>query len=578
MYCDSLTLAAVASELRLLLLGGRVQEVLAVDRWAIGFEVYAPSPSTAPETDSESAEPRAAGHRHYLLISADPSEGGRIHLVSHKLRRGQDTPSPLLLRLRKSVQGTRVSQVSQPPHERIVHLTFSGPDAALTLIVEAMGRLCNILLVEEDGTILECMRRVTSQQSRYRVVLPGHPYAPPPPQQKAIAADLTPGRLTQLLNADQGVAPLWQKLVAAVTAVSPLLAREVVFRATGDPLASTGDPHRVFDHLQELQGLPQSGLWQPCLGMEEGRPVAYAPYLLTHQPAFERRPSISAAMSEYYARRSGTDPYAAAKQRVSLLIERAQDRLMRKKQSLQRSSPPDETIATLRRKGELLFTFAHEIAPRRTSITLGLEGEAALSIELNPRLTAVENAQEYFHRYEKARAAAAEVPALVAAVDEELAFLQQLETDLDLAGDQPGIAEAEAALAQAGYLPKPPRSKPVPSAPLQVTSVDGFTIWVGRNSWQNEEVTFKMGSARDLWLHADGVPGAHVIVHTEGREVPESTLVQAAQLAASHSAARGNSSVRVAYTLRQNVRRAKSGRPGQVYLSSHKTLVVRTGI
>ena len=108
--------------------------------------------------------------------------------------------------------------------------------------------------------------------------------------------------------------------------------------------------------------------------------------------------------------------------------------------------------------------------------------------------------------------------------------------------------------------------------------MDGFAIWVGRNSWQNEEVTFKMGSARDLWLHADGVPGAHVIVRTEGREVPESTLVQAAQLAASHSAARHNGSARVAYPLRQNVKRARSGRPGQVYLTSHKTLLVQTDV
>jgi predicted ribosome quality control (RQC) complex YloA/Tae2 family protein len=282
-------------------------------------------------------------------------------------------------------------------------------------------------------------------------------------------------------------------------------------------------------------------------------------------------------MSEYYERRIGPDPYAAAKQRVALLIERAQERLLRKNQSLQRSTPADGTIAELRRKGELLFTFSHAIAPRQTAVILGVEGEAPLSIELNPRLTVVENAQEYFRRYEKARAAAAEVPALIAAVDEELAFLHQLENDLDLALDHPGIAAVEAALAEAGYVPKPPRSKPIPLAPLQVTSADGFTIWVGRNSWQNEEVTFKMGSARDLWLHADGVPGAHVIVRTEGSEVPESTLVQAAQLAASHSAARGISSVRVAYTLRQNVRRARSGRPGQVYLTGHKTLVVRTG-
>lgn len=576
MYCDSLTLAAVASELRLLL-GGRIQEVLAVDRWALGLEIYAAATFSEPAPVEAPSETKAAGQRHYLLISADPAEGGRIHLVSHKLRRGQENPSPLLLRLRKSVEGMRLTSVWQPPHERILHLAFSGADETLTLIVEAMGRLSNIILVEEDGTILECLRRVTSHQSRYRVVLPGHPYMPPPPQQKALASELTANRLTELLCEDQDEAILWKKLVAAVRGVSPLLAREVVFRATGDLASPSVDPRRVLACLLELQGLAQSGLWQPCLAMEEGQPVAYAPYLLTHLPQYERRASISAAMSEYYERLTGTDPYAAAKQRVSQLIESARERVTRKKQSLQRSSPADGAIADLRRKGELLFTFPHRVAPRQTRVSLGLEGEPVLSIELDGKLTAVENAQEYFRRYEKARAAAAEVPALIGEVDEELAFLEQLETDLHLALDQPGIAAVEVTLAEAGYLPKPPKSRPVPSAPLQVTSVDGFTIWVGRNSRQNEEVTFKLGSARDLWLHAEGVPGAHVIVRTEGREVPEATLRQAAELAASHSAARERGSVRVAYTLRQNVRRARSGRPGQVYLSAHKTVVVRSG-
>lgn len=573
MFCDSLTLAAVASELRSLL-GGRVQEVLSVDRWALGLEIYAAAATLGPVDGA--SEPKAAGQRYYLLISADPSEGGRIHLVSYKLRRGQENPSPLLLRLRKSVEGMRLTRVWQPPHERILHLAFSSADETLTLIVEAMGRLSNIVLVEEDGTILESLRRVTSHQSRYRVVLPGHPYSPPPPQQKARAAELTSGRLASLLGSVQDEPLLWRRLVATVRGVSPLLAREVVFRATGDLASPSADSRQLLDCLLELQGLAKSGDWQPCLAMEQGQPVAYAPYLLTHLATSEPRPSISAAMADYYEQRTGADPYAAARKRVSLLLESARERLIRKKSSLLRSSPADGAIADLRRKGELLFTFPHRVAPRQALVTLGVEGEPALSIELNPELTATENAQEYFRRYEKARAAAAEVPNLVGEVDEELAFLEQLETDLDLAEDQPGIAAVESTLAEAGYLPKPPKSRPMPSAPLQVISVDGFTILVGRNSRQNEEVTFKLGSARDLWLHAEDVPGAHVIVRSEGREVPQTTLIEAAKLAASHSAARHNGSARVAYTLRQNVRRARSGRPGQVYLTSHKTLVVQT--
>jgi len=556
-YCDALTLAAVVDELRHKLLGGRIQDVLAVDQWSIGLEVY------------------ANRQRQYLLLSAQPEEGGRLHLVPHKLRRGLAAATPLLLRLRKRAKGAHCAGITQPPHERLVQFVLEGPESPISLVVETMGRLSNILLLEADGTILECVKHVPATQNRYRVLLPGRPYVPPPPQQKPSVGSLTPGHLAKLLEKEPGVA-VWRGLVAAVRGVSPLLAREVAFRATGDSEAVTADAGDLLLRLQELLRLPESGQWQPSIAFDKGAAIAYAPYPLTQYQQRESRDSISQAMIDFHTQRIGTDAYAVLRKRVQDRIEAARQRQLRKQEALLRAQPGRGLLDELRTKGEWLLAYAHEVSPGQSELVVHPgEAEAPVHIALDSFKSPIENAQEYFRRYEKAKSAAAEVPALLAAVDVELAYLDQLSTDLALAEDQPGIAAVEAALAQGGYLTRPKVVRRPAAGPLRLVSDDGLTIWVGRNSWQNEEVTFGLCAADDIWLHAQGVPGAHVVIRTEGRNVPQDTLQQAAELAARFSAARHNATVAVDYTIRRNVRRRKGGKPGQVLYREHKTLTVR---
>jgi len=573
-YCDALTLAAVAAELQEKLVGGRIQQILAVDQWVIGLEVY------------------ANHQRQYLLLSARPEEGGRVHLVSGKLRRGLESPTPLLLRLRRLADGRPVTNVQQPPLERLLRLTIEGTEGPIFLIAEVMGRLSNIVLVEEDGTILECARRVRATQSRYRVVLPSCAYVPPPPQQKADPSALPASSLTKLLAAAAEGA-LWQKLVGALRGISPLLAREVVYRTTGDVDAATADTQALLERLSELLRLPETRAWQPTVALREGVVQAYAPYCLTQYPEWQPRTSISEAMADYYGQTAAAhrppdhgqrlqqdsrSAYAVPKQRVESLIAAARERQTRREDALLRAQPGAGQLEGLRHKGELLFAYAQQVTAGQTELVVSLgEEEPPVHIALDPTLSPAENAQEYFRRYEKAKNAAAAVPGLLAEVREELVYLEQLSTDLALAEDQPGIAAVESALAEAGHLAKPPKSRRPATGPLRVLSEDGFVILVGRNSWQNEEVTFCLGVAHDLWLHAQGVPGAHVIVRTEGREVPAATLEHAAQLAARFSAARQSNNVPVDYTVRRNVHRRTGGRPGQVTYRGQKTLVVQPG-
>jgi predicted ribosome quality control (RQC) complex YloA/Tae2 family protein len=187
----------------------------------------------------------------------------------------------------------------------------------------------------------------------------------------------------------------------------------------------------------------------------------------------------------------------------------------------------------------------------------------------------VENAQRYFKDYRKAKDGAEEIPALLAQVEWELRYLDQLEADLEMASTQPEVQEVRRALGEAGYLKgEKRRRRPPRSQPLTFRSPDGLTILVGKNSRQNEEVTFRRASAGDLWLHARGVPGAHVIIKSGGQEVPEATLHQAAGLAAYYSQDRGATQVAVDYTQRRHVRRVRGARPGLVTYDHEQTLHV----
>ncbi len=560
MYFDALTMAAVADELRTQILGGRVQQVLLPNDLSIGMEVY------------------AHGERRYLLASAHP-EHARLHLAGEKLRRGVEKTTPLLLLLRKYVRGGRIAAIEQPPFERALHIAVQHPEGDTTLIVEVMGRYSNIVLVAEEGLILECVKRVGPEMSRYRTILPQQVYVPPPPQSKLDPTDVTELRLRDILSGAFPESPIWRALVAGVRGVSPLMAREAVYRTTGEAEAAVSQVTRItpmLDVFQEMLMPVWEHRWQPCIVRRDEGLVAFAPYPLTQYGDWEEMESISQAVEAYYGQRAGEGAYAVAKRRVREVVVEARERVRRRQEALERARVSQAQVEELRLKGEMILAYAHRVEPGQRELTAPVgPDEPPLLIELDPTISPVENAQYYFGRYKKAKSAAGEIPALLQQAELEMRYLDQLETDLDLAANRPEIREVEASLVKAGYIREKRRRRKVkPSEPLAVTSEDGLLILVGKNSRQNEEVTFRRAAPNDLWLHVRGAPGAHVIVKTGGQEVPETTLRQAAQLAAYYSKARGSTYVDVAYTERRHVRPTKGAVPGLVTYTQEKTIRV----
>jgi predicted ribosome quality control (RQC) complex YloA/Tae2 family protein len=562
MNLDAFTLSAVADELLDVIIGGRVQDSVAVDETTIGLEIY------------------ASHQRHYLVLSADP-QMPRIHLAPDKLRRGLPKPSQLGLLFRRMVEGGLIAHVSQPEWERLLILDVQGAEGDVQIIIEPMERRSNLLLVKE-GIIQDCLRRVSAQENRVRVSLPNHPYQPPPAQM----GKLNPFEVTQtdigglFMRNDDPKRKAQQVLTTGILGISPLVGREIVYRSagSGDAKADDVSVDRVFVEFQTLISPLERREWRVGIAEGERGARAFSVYPLRSIPNWRPLNSISEALAWFYHMPQGADTYNAAKEPIRQALHEAQAKLSAKIASLQKSLTDDAERETLRQSGELILAYQYALIAGQTELRAVYdEATPELVIALDSSLTPLENAQRYFERYNKAKRALEDVPALLSDTKAELAFVAQLGTDLELAANWPEIDEVQQALQSAGYW----KGKPVPrlgggkSAPLRVTAPDGFVIWVGRNSRQNEQVTFEKASPADLWLHSRNIPGAHVIIKFDGRKIPDSVIEWAAALAAYYSAKQNEFRVDVDVTERRHVRKMKGGGQGMVIYRNETTLSVQ---
>lgn len=574
MHFDALTLASISTELRQKLLPGRVQQVLLVDDQRIGLEIY------------------ASQQRQYLLISASPTDA-RIHLVTNKLRRGPDAQPPLLLLLRKYVRNAILDTIHQPdPTERVLRLGFEHAEhGSTTLIVELIGRMSNLILTGPGDRILDCVRRVRGDGAGGRNLWPGATYMPPPTQGKLSPLPTPDAKATAELTLllQQG-GRLWRLLVDGVAGISPTLAREIAWRTAGNSQvdAAEVDGARLKEVLNSLWAPIYTNQWEPGVVTDQEQVIGFAPYMLHFTGHFEPTSSMSQAVerlhgADHSSVATGTpqsqkaDPYAAQRNSVAAVIRKVRKRLERNLTALQAEEPAPDEAARLRVEAEWLLALSSQIAEGQRQLTIDL-GEEQMVITLEQDKTAVQQADGMFKRAAKLERAAEFIPQRRGLLQTDLDFLAQLESDLRFAENQPEIGAVEEELLRAGLVVNRKRTKPSTAQstaqPLRYLSPDGVAILVGRNARQNEMVTFKMAGPDELWLHAHGAPGAHVVVRTGGQSVSEETLRMAAQLAGYHSGLRGEKAAPISVTTRRFVTRVPGGRTGQVYVRNADTITV----
>jgi predicted ribosome quality control (RQC) complex YloA/Tae2 family protein len=603
MRVDALVLRAVAGELAAQIVGGRIDPIIAPTPQAVAMGCY------------------NAGQNRWLLISAHP-QLARVHLIPTKPQKLITEPSAFVMLLRKYLEGARVHAVRAVPWERIIELDVghaSTPQLDVTVIVEVMGNLSNIMLVDRDRMILGALHPVSLQVNHYRAIQAGQPYVPPPPQTRPVNGQALP-RLNPTTVTGADLAPLpvaagageppplaWRVVAAQLAGGSPDFAQEVVCRALGDPQAQIAPDdlaawQTVAAMVRELATRAEAQEWAPTALLDDEGNItdgALWPPCVAHAKPQQPMPSVNALLAAYFAAREWRDALGGAGGDLRRSLKATTEKLQKKRRALQAELAALQEGDRLRREGELLLAFATEIpehAPNFTIPDLG-DGAGPTTITLDPRHSAVENANLRFARYHKMRRAAEKIPQQIARAELDLARVAQLQTDLDLAETLPEIGQVRAEIVEArlsridqddvlakqakkaqakgkaGAKGKTPIKQRIGGDPLRLTSPDGFIVYVGKNSHQNEHVTFDLGASNDLWLHARGVPGAHVIIKAGGRPVPATTLTFAASLAAGYSQSRTAASVPVDYTEQRHVRHRKDGGPGMVIFSHEKTIM-----
>jgi predicted ribosome quality control (RQC) complex YloA/Tae2 family protein len=603
---DVLTIAAITDELSATLGNGRIQRIGLVDPRTIGAEVY------------------AGGRRHYLLASAD-DRNPRLRLASAMPSLDPALVTPFGLLLRKHVRGGVILGIDQPPLERLVRFSIAkrqfplktrdrqeqtaadasydddgddddeepfGEDAVLrhvSLYVEVMGRHSNLILVDDDGLIMDSAKRVTPAMSRVRPILPRLPYAPPPVPDRRDPRAIGPEDVAELLATLPANGDLGRALVSAYRGISPAMAREIVFRVSGRADAhaadvGSGGAVALTREMKALLAPLQSSGWDPRVYRERdadgpGRVAAFSPLPMAHLAANHDETavaSISAAAT--LAEVAGADPssgrHIQRRQRLLYAIDAAREKAERRLASLAHETVRAGEAERLKTSGELIYAYLWQITPGQTELVVE-DG----TIPLDPNLSPSENAQAYFERYRKARDATSHLPALEAETRAEIAYLDQVAT---LVSQAPGFAELEALAAEwAEQIPPEPGARPrrknAPRRPKALLDRAGNSIYIGRSGPQNDLVTFEIAGPDDTWLHARGVGGSHVIIRWGTPATPENeeTITAAAALAAWYSAARESGGVEVDVAPRRHVRKIKGGRPGMVTYRNERTIRVQ---
>ncbi len=567
MSLDAICLRALVCEMRPDLIGARIDKVQQPARDQIVLTVRG---------------------RDRVLLSANPNQP-RIQFTK-QLRDNPAQPPMFCMLLRKHLIGARIESVEQPDLERVVTLTLRvtdelGETGRRRLVLEAMGRRANLILLDAEDRILDCMRRVPFEPDSDRALLPGLYYKLPTPLAKASLLSDADAAIRLLERGGEPEEPVDQWLVDHLLGVSPLVARELVHRTAGATDARFGElsatqADAMIREVKSLADMLQTNQFSPTILLRGGAPADYTYLPVTQygaETAIETRGSFSALLDEFYELRERQELSARRGRELTHAATVARDRLARKCETLRREFAATQDRDRLRLYGDLVTANLYRMERGQSSLTAENyyeEAQQQVTIPLDPLLTPQQNAAKYYKRYNKAKSAEHHLREQIEKSEAERSYLDSVLQEIALAETEPEFQEIRRELQESGYLRRGKERKELRriSAPREYRSSGGFRILVGRSNTQNDELTLRRADKRDLWFHAQKIHGSHVILCTAGLAPDEQSVAEAAMLAAYFSQARQSDNVPVDYTPVRYVKKPAGARPGMVVYDSCRTI------
>ena len=582
MALDGIVIANVVYELRDKLLGGRINKI------------------AQPEKDELLITIKGQSKGQYrLLLSSEPGLP-LVYLTDNNKPSPMTAPNFCML-LRKHLSSARILDITQPGLERIIsfkleHLDELGDLGTKFLIVELMGKHSNIIFCDEDMTIIDSIKRINHFVSSVREVLPGREYFIPETMKKEDPLTIDFKTFKELVL--KKPMELTKALYSSLTGISPLIANELCYRASIDGSISAisleeAPSLHLFKNLERMMEDVKEGQFVANIISLNDNPVEYSSVNLTcySNHNVQEYVSVSNMLEDYYASKSAYTRIRQKSADLRKILSNAIDR-ERKKYDLQLKQLKDtDKRDKFKVYGELITTYGYGLEPGAKELkTINYYDDKEITIPLDPTISPMDNAKKYFDKYSKLKRTYEALTKLIKETADALTHLESIQASLDMAIDEDDLIDLKQELMDFGYIKKKYYSKnnkgnkkankksQGKSKPLHYISSDGYHIYVGKNNFQNDELTFGLAEGGDWWFHAKTIAGSHVIVKSRGEELPDRTYEEAGRLAAYYSVARDQDKVEIDYTLKKNIKKPSNSKPGFVIYNTNYSMISTTDI
>lgn len=575
MALDGLVIANVIKELNDTLLGGRINKI------------------SQPENDALVLVIKNNRSQYKLFLSANASLP-LIYLTQENKPNPITAPNFCML-LRKHLNSARILSITQPGLERIIdieieHLNELGDVCTKHLITEIMGKHSNIIFCDDKNMIIDSIKHISGLVSSVREVLPGRDYFIPETQDKwnPLTVDLD-HFIEKVMTKPL---PIAKALYTSLTGISPLIANEICHRASIDGEASTSslsemEGLHLYKNFERLMEDIKNNNFCPNIIYKNGEPVEFSSTTLTTYDSSEHKKfeTISELLEQYYAQKNTLTRIRQKSVDLRKIVSNAIERT-RKKYDLQMKQLKDtDKREKYKVYGELITAYGYNVEEGSKQMTaLNYYTNEEVTIPLDATITPIENAKKYFDKYSKLKRTFEALTKFTEDTKEELEHLESISAALDIALQEEDLIQLKEELMEYGYMKrkfvskKDAKKQRTSSKPFHYISSDGFHMYVGKNNFQNDELTFKFAVGNDWWFHAKGMAGSHVIVKTNGEELPDRTFEEAGKLAAYYSKARELTKAEIDYTEKKNVKKPNGGKPGFVVYYTNYSLIIEPDI